>query len=158
MGCEHTPYDVLLDEYEVGMTVGDYDPLFSGLKARLVPLLAKIMESGTEIPRLPEDMVFPADAKKSSATKLVEQWALILKPVEWIGRHTHSVQDFALNTRFTTRFDEKDPFSCLYAVMHESGHGVYEQGLPREHSFSPVGGAVSLGVHESQSSLGKSNR
>ena len=30
--------------------------------------------------------------------------------------------------------------------MHESGHGVYEQGLPREHSFSPVGTAVSLGV------------
>ena len=40
---------------------------------------------------------------------------------------------------------------ALYAVMHESGHGVYEQGLPREHSFSPVGTAVSLGVHESQS-------
>ena len=39
LGCQHTPYDVLLDEYEVGMTVGDYDPLFSGLKDRLVPLL-----------------------------------------------------------------------------------------------------------------------
>ena len=46
LGCEHTPYDVLLDEYEVGMTVMDYDPLFSGLKERLVPLLTRIMESG----------------------------------------------------------------------------------------------------------------
>ena len=35
--------------------------------------------------------------------------------------------------------------------MHESGHGLYEQGLPRDYSFSPVGGAISLGVHESQS-------
>ena len=57
------------------------------------------------------------------------------------------------DTRFTTRFDEKDPFSCLYAVMHETGHALYEQGLAREFSFTPRGQAVSLGVHESQSRL-----
>ena len=39
------------------------------------------------------------------------------------------------DTRFTTRFDEKDPFSCLYAVMHETGHALYEQGLHPEHSL-----------------------
>jgi carboxypeptidase Taq len=55
------------------------------------------------------------------------------------------------DTRFTTRFDELDPFSCLYAVMHETGHALYEQGLSNEHSMTPRGGAVSLGVHESQS-------
>jgi carboxypeptidase Taq len=55
------------------------------------------------------------------------------------------------DTRFTTRFDEQDPFSCLYAVMHETGHALYEQGLDANHSFTPRGDAVSLGVHESQS-------
>ena len=103
-----------------------------------MPLLAKIMESETEIPRLPEDMVFPADGKKSSATKLVAMGFDFEA-----GRMDRSTHPFCAglwpdDTRFTTRFDEKDPFSCLYAVMHESGHGVYEQGLPREHSFSPV--------------------
>ena len=43
------------------------------------------------------------------------------------------------DTRFTTRFDEKDPFSCLYAVMHETGHALYEQGLDATHSFTPRG-------------------
>ncbi|MEL0100710.1 MAG: carboxypeptidase M32, partial [Euryarchaeota archaeon] len=58
LGCEDTPYDVLLDEYEVGMKVSDYDPLFSELKERLVPLLSKIMQSGVDIPRLPEKLIF----------------------------------------------------------------------------------------------------
>ena len=152
LGCEHTPYDVLLDEYEVGMTVEDYDPLFSGLKARLVPLLSRIMESDVTIPRLPSDMVFPADGQELFCNKVSKAMGFDFEA----GRMDRSTHPFCAglwpgDTRFTTRFDEKDPFSCLYAVMHESGHGLYEQGLPREHSYSPVGTAISLGVHESQS-------
>ena len=152
LGSESTPYDVLLDEYEVGMTVADYDPLFAGLKERLVPLLSKIMESGTEIPRLPEDMTFPIDSQEMFCKQVSKAMGFDFEA----GRMDRSTHPFCAglwpdDTRFTTRFDEKDPFSCLYAVMHESGHGLYEQGLPREHSYSPVGMAVSLGVHESQS-------
>ena len=131
LGCEHTPYDVLLDEYEVGMTVEDYAPLFSGLKERLVPLLNKIMESDVEIPRLPEEMVFPADAQEMFCNKVSNAMGFDFEA----GRMDRSTHPFCAglwpgDTRFTTRFDEKDPFSCLYAVMHESGHGLYEQGLP----------------------------
>jgi len=152
LGSESTPYDVLLDEYEVGMTVADYDPLFAGLKERLVPLLSKIMESGTEIPRLPEDMIFPIESQEMFCNQVSKAMGFDFEA----GRMDRSTHPFCAglwpdDTRFTTRFDEKDPFSCLYAVMHESGHGLYEQGLPREHSYSPVGMAVSLGVHESQS-------
>ena len=152
LGCEHTPYDVLLDEYEVGMTVEDYDPLFSGLKDRLVPLLSKIMNSDVEIPRLPETMTFPIDAQEEFCNRVSKAMGFDFEA----GRMDRSTHPFCAglwpdDTRFTTRFDEKDPFSCLYAVMHESGHGLYEQGLPREYSYSPVGMAVSLGVHESQS-------
>mgnify|MGYP001977142042 FL=1 len=152
LGCEHTPYDVLLDEYEIGMTVEDYDPLFAGLKSRLVPLLSKIMQSDVVIPRLPEEMTFPADAQEAFCNKVSKAMGFDFEA----GRMDRSTHPFCAglwpdDTRFTTRFDEKDPFSCLYAVMHESGHGLYEQGLPRDHSFSPVGAAISLGVHESQS-------
>ncbi len=152
LGCDTTPYDVLLDEYEVGMTVEDYDPLFSGLKQRLVPLLAKIMDSNIEIPRLPEDMTFHVDGQEEFCKKVSNAMGFDFDA----GRMDRSTHPFCAglwpeDTRFTTRFDEKDPFSCLYAVMHESGHGLYEQGLPRDHSYSPVGMAVSLGVHESQS-------
>ena len=57
------------------------------------------------------------------------------------------------DVRFTTRYDEEYPFGCLYGVMHETGHGTYEQGLLEEHEGTPMGQAVSLGVHESQSRM-----
>ena len=67
--------------------------------------------------------------------------------------HPFSAGIWPGDTRFTTRYDELDPFSCLYAVMHETGHALYEQGLDEDHRFTPRGDAVSLGVHESQSRL-----
>ena len=57
------------------------------------------------------------------------------------------------DTRLTTRYDEGDFLSSLFGVLHEAGHGLYEQGLERGRRGEPVGAAVSLGVHESQSRL-----
>ena len=153
-GVSSTRYDVLLDEYESGMTVDDYDPLFAGLKERLVPLLEKIMEAKkvNPDPNLPEGAVFPVD----SQTKFCEMVSRAMGFDFDAGRMDASTHPFSAglwpgDTRFTTRFDEQDPFSCLYAVMHETGHALYEQGLDFNHSFTPRGDAVSLGVHESQS-------
>ena len=157
-GVSSTRYDVLLDEYEFGMTVADYDPLFTGLKERLVPLLEKIMEAKkvNPDPNLPEGAVFPVD----SQTKFCEMVSRAMGFDFDAGRMDASTHPFSAglwpgDTRFTTRFDEQDPFSCLYAVMHETGHALYEQGLDFNHSFTPRGDAVSLGVHESQSRFGK---
>ena len=153
-GIETTPYDVLLDEFEVGMTVNDYDPLFDGLKQRLVPLLQKIMKAKevTPDPVLPEDMTFSVEGQTEFCTKVSNAMGFDFEGGRMdISTHPFSAGLWPGDTRFTTRFDEKDPFSCLYAVMHETGHALYEQGLSREHSFTPRGDAVSLGVHESQS-------
>ena len=154
LGIQSTPYDVLLDEYEVGMTVKDYDPLFAGLKARLVPLLQAITEAQerSEDPVMPEDMRFPIEAQKAFCEAVSSNMGFDFEA----GRMDASTHPFSAglwpgDTRFTTRFDERDPFSCLYAVMHETGHALYEQGLDHEHRYTPRGAAVSLGVHESQS-------
>jgi len=154
LGVTSTPYDVLLDEYEVGMTVDDYDPLFAGLKARLVPLLQAITtaQSSTPDPILPEGLRFSVDAQKAFCKAVSANMGFDFDA----GRMDASTHPFSAglwpgDTRFTTRFDEADPFSCLYAVMHETGHALYEQGLDHDHRFTPRGGAVSLGVHESQS-------
>jgi carboxypeptidase Taq len=48
---------------------------------------------------------------------------------------------------------ETDFTSSLFGVMHEAGHGMYEQGLPADDFGLPSGSAVSLGIHESQSRL-----
>ena len=51
----------------------------------------------------------------------------------------------------TTRYDVNDPLSSFFSVLHETGHGLYGQGLLMEHIYTPRGRSVSLGVHESQS-------
>lgn len=154
LGVQTTPYDVLLDDYEMGMTVDDYDPLFLGLKSRLVSLLNEITNSKVDLPKLPPEIVFSTDKQEKFCSKVSSKMGFDFEA----GRMDQSTHPFCAglwpnDTRFTTRFDETDPFSCLYAVMHESGHGLYEQGLPKEHSFSPRGESVSLGIHESQSRL-----
>ncbi len=153
-GIETTRYDVLLDEYEFGMKVSDYDPLFAGLKSRLVPLLQSIMEAKkiNPDPTLPNNVTFPVEAQTEFCKLVSNAMGFDFEA----GRMDASTHPFSAglwpgDTRFTTRFDEQDPFSCLYAVMHETGHALYEQGLDANHSFTPRGDAVSLGVHESQS-------
>jgi carboxypeptidase Taq len=153
-GGQDNPYDMLLDEYEVGMKVSDYDPLFAGLRSRLVPLLQKIttaQETNSD-PVLPDGLRFPIEAQTDFCIKVSKAMGFDFDA----GRMDASTHPFSAglwpgDTRFTTRFDELDPFSCLYAVMHESGHALYEQGLSKEFSLTPRGAAVSLGVHESQS-------
>lgn len=153
-GGQENPYDVLLDEYEVGMKVTDYDPLFEGLRARLVPLLNKITTAQITNPDpvLPEELRFSIDGQTEFCTNVSKAMGFDFEA----GRMDASTHPFSAglwpgDTRFTTRFDERDPFSCLYAVMHETGHALYEQGLSKEFSLTPRGAAVSLGVHESQS-------
>ena len=153
-GYEGTPYDALLDEYEFGMKVEDYDPLFAELKQRIVPLLQSIIEAkkNQEKLEMPEDLLFSIENQTAFCSDVSQRMGFDFSA----GRMDASTHPFSSglwkgDTRFTTRFDEHDPFSCLYAVMHETGHALYEQGLPHEYAFAPRGQAVSLGVHESQS-------
>jgi len=57
------------------------------------------------------------------------------------------------DVRLTTRYDENDFASSLFGVLHEAGHGLYEQGLSATEAHLPSGESVSLGIHESQSRL-----
>ncbi|MFX8102730.1 carboxypeptidase M32, partial [Acinetobacter baumannii] len=51
----------------------------------------------------------------------------------------------------TTRYREDSFLPALMGTIHETGHGRYEQGLPRELLGQPVARARSMGLHESQS-------
>src|SRR5262249_474885 len=55
--------------------------------------------------------------------------------------------------RLTTRYNERDFTRSLYGILHEAGHGLYDQGLSADDHGTPMGNAVSLGIHESQSRL-----
>ena len=154
LGHEGPTYDALLDEYEIGSTMAGYDPMFAELKAHLVPLLARITEAAAtrDLPSLPAGARFPVSDQIAFCERVSQAMGFDFEA----GRMDASAHPFSAgiwpgDTRFTTRFDEEDPFSCLYAVMHETGHALYEQGLPEAFQRTPRGEAISLGVHESQS-------
>ncbi|MGA2500089.1 MAG: carboxypeptidase M32, partial [Tepidisphaeraceae bacterium] len=97
---------------------------------------------------------YPADAQNAFAREAAKQIGFDFDA----GRLDVSVHPFNTgigpgDCRMTTRYDEHYFGDAFFGVLHESGHGLYEQGLPREHWGSPLGQAISLGIHESQSRM-----
>ena len=155
LGYEELRYDALLDLYESGLNVSRVDPLFAGLRENVAPLIKAVVEQGKH-PNI--------GFVENNTWKQTGQEALSQKVSECIGfnfeagRRDASTHPFCGgpnpdDVRWTTRYSETDPFGSLYGSMHETGHGLYEQGRPRNFDFQPVGHANGLGVHESQSRL-----
>lgn len=149
-GYQKEPYDALLDIYEPGMTAVQLEPMFAGLRKEIVPLVKAISESGREAPVMPGP--FDLKAQEALGRYLTKAIGFDMDA----GRLDASAHPFTsgLNpgdVRFTTRYNDDEPFMALYATLHEAGHGMYEQGLLEEHFTTPMGTAVSLGIHESQS-------
>jgi carboxypeptidase Taq len=146
-----TLYDALLDDYEPGATEAGLAAMFGRLRPRLTALRERIAGSGQDVPRLSGS--FPAAAQLALAREV----ATVLGYDWQAGRLDLVVHPFVAGTlgdvRITARIDEADPFCCLSAVAHETGHAIYEQGLDPALAWQPAGASVSMGVHESQSRL-----
>lgn len=147
-------YDALLDEYETGATAARLDELFAGLRADLVPLLRAVATSGVSVDESAARGTFPVDAQRGLGLEVTAAMGFDFDA----GRLDASAHPFcsSLNdrdVRLTWRWDETDFRPALLGMMHEAGHGLYEQGLPQQWRRTPLGSAVSLGVHESQSRL-----
>lgn len=146
------PYDALLDDYEPGMTAAELKQVFSPLRDELVKLLADIQNSS----RRPDTKILSRHYPKSSQIKMVEAASRAIGFDFEAGSISESAHPFCSgfgpgDCRLTTRYNEQQIGSAFFGVMHESGHGIYEQGLPGESFGLGVGQATSLGIHESQS-------
>jgi len=146
-------YDLLLDTYERGATVARVGEVLDDLRARLVPLV----EEATSRERFNLDRLdgrYPVEKQAAFNREVAESLGFDFGA----GRIDTAVHPFCSgmapeDTRLTTRYDESNFLSSLFGVLHEAGHGLYEQGLPKDWYGQPAGGSVSLGVHESQSRL-----
>jgi carboxypeptidase Taq len=153
-GYNDTPYDALIEDYERGTSTADVAKLFEELKPQLREIgLAAARRSES----VPGDMLsahYPEVEQRDFNEKVARAFGFDFEA----GRIDTAVHPFCSglapgDTRLTTRYDEQDFCSSLYGVLHETGHGLYEQGLLPEHHGTPAGNAVSLGIHESQSRL-----
>lgn len=158
-----SPYDYCLDLYEPGMTAAQLDPLFARLKEPLTELLRKIVASNKQADQefLQSMDLFSGQFSLETQARLARRFSEEIGFSYESGRLDKSTHPFTSgissphDVRLTARFLEKDVTSGIKAVLHEAGHGLYEQGLSAElASFgSPAATARSLGLHESQSLL-----
>jgi carboxypeptidase Taq len=147
-------YDALLDEFEPGETAANLRKTFEGLRGPLVELIGKVVDSGRKAPL----EILERDYSPEMQHKLARSAAGAIGFDFEAGRLDVSLHPFCTglgpgDTRMTTRYDPKYFGDAFFGVLHESGHALYEQGLPREHFGTPLGEAISLGIHESQSRM-----
>lgn len=148
------PYDALLDGYEPGGRAADIDPIFADLAAFLPAFIA---EAGEETKRRGKGVrpkgSFPGAKQKAFAEKLMARLGFDFAHGRLDTSHHPFCGGVPDDVRITTRYDESDFVSGLMAVLHETGHALYEQGLPAAWRNQPVGDARGMSMHESQSLL-----
>ncbi len=154
----HRPvYDVLIDEFEVGMTMARLDGVFAELKATLVPLIARVRarlaQGGLADTAWLQSPVSP-ERQREVGESMVRAMAFDFDR----GRLDTSVHPFCGgagtdDVRITTRYKETAFLGSLSGMIHETGHALYEQGRDRQLGDQPVSRARSMGIHESQSLL-----
>ena len=147
-------YDVLLDEYEPGMTSADVEAIFGPLAESLSELVREVAGSGTTVDTAPLAGPYPVPGQRELSRRAAAAIGFDFEA----GRIDETAHPFCSgfgpgDCRLTTRYDETFLSQGLYGTLHEAGHGMYEQGLPRDHYGTCRGESASLGVHESQSRM-----
>jgi len=147
-------YDALLDRFEPGETSRNLKRVFGALRDELAPLVAAIVDSG----KAPDASILIRDYPISEQASFVIAAAGAIGFDFERGRLDETVHPFCSgigpgDTRITTRYDRNQFAQAFFGTLHEAGHGLYDQGLDAAHFGTPMGDAVSLGIHESQSRM-----
>jgi len=143
-------YDAMLEDYEPGTSAAEISAIFDAMRPRLVALRAAVLDKP-----MPGGVsgAFEPQKQMKLARKLARTFGYDLQR----GRLDKAVHPFSsgsgADVRITTRTSSEDPFNCIYSTIHEVGHACYEQGIDDTYALTPLGGGVSMGVHESQSRI-----
>jgi carboxypeptidase Taq len=148
------PWDALAEDYEPGCTAKQVEAVFTPLRKRLQALLDALLGSRTRPSNAFNEFAIPIPRQEQFVTFVAAQIGFDFNR----GRLDRSTHPFCGGShcgdvRLTTHYTETCVNDALGSTMHECGHGIYEQGLLEQHIGTPMGDAVSLGIHESQSRL-----
>jgi len=156
-GYEQHPYNALLDQFERGATVSLLDNAFNQVREPLKDLLTRIQE------RPPVDdsflhRTYPKQKQWDFGMEVIRQLGFDFEAGRQdISEHPFTTSFNKNDVRITTRIDEQDFANMTWSCIHETGHALYEQGLPEEYYGLPLGEYASLSIHESQSRLWENN-
>ena len=146
-------YDAMLDVYEPGMTSAQLDSLFAELKAFLPGFIDEVLEHQKQRPVASVGDNFPVDKQKELGISIMGTLGFDFDHGRLDVSHHPFCGGVPDDVRITTRYCDDNFVQSLMGVIHETGHAMYEQGLPKQWRGQPVGTALSAGTHESQSLL-----
>ena len=153
LGYDEHPYDALLSQYERGMTTAQVKSIFDAHRPKLVDLIAQVGDA-QQVDDSMLKLNFDRDTQREFALWAVKSFGFDFER----GGQAEAVHPFCTNfsvndVRITTRFNDNWLNPALFGMMHEAGHGMYEQGIGQNLEGTPLAGGTSLGVHESQSRM-----
>ncbi|MBE0548724.1 MAG: carboxypeptidase M32 [Rubrivivax sp.] len=144
-------YDALMDRYEPGMTSAQLDRVFGEVRQWLPGLIQRVIDKQSREAVIDPVGPFPQAAQQTLCRQVIGMLGFDFEA----GRLDVSTHPFCggvpEDVRMTTRFREEDFLGSLMGTVHETGHGRYEQNLPRDLLGQPVAEARSMALHESQS-------
>jgi carboxypeptidase Taq len=144
-------YDALMDRYEPGMTSATLDRVFGEVRQWLPGLIQQVREGQAAEALIAPVGPFPVVAQRALCEQVIRMLGFDFEG----GRLDVSTHPFCggvpEDVRMTTRFREDNFLGSLMGTIHETGHGRYEQNLPRTLLGQPVAHARSMALHESQS-------
>jgi carboxypeptidase Taq len=147
-----SPYDALMDGFQRGIGAADVGPVFARYEAFLQRALpeAEARQAARPAPVRPTGP-FPAATQEALCRRLSARAGLDYDHAR-LDRSAHPFSGGTpTDVRITTRYDEADFTQSLLGVLHETGHALYERGLPAAFARQPVGEAAGMAAHESQS-------
>jgi carboxypeptidase Taq len=146
-----TPYDALIDTYDPDRKTSEIRSVFNNIKNAIPILMNQVIDKQSSQRILPITNGVSKDKQKLIALRLME----IIGFDSTMGRLDESTHPFCRGTpydvRLTNRYDEHNFLAGIMGIIHETGHGLYEQALPRKYKNQPVGKAKGMAIHESQS-------
>lgn len=154
IGYTASPYDALLDDYEPDAKTHEVAAILEGLRRELVPLVQSITSSPRQPPTEIVRRKYPKAAQESFGKEAAAQIGFDFHAGRLdVTHHPFCSGMGPHDCRITTRYDEQFFPSAFFGILHEAGHGMYDQGLRADLYGLPPGTYLSLGIHESQSRM-----
>lgn len=149
------PYDALMEQYDPGNRAADIAPVFATLKEFLKGFVPEALEHQAKRlakrPLKPLNAPFPIERQRKLGLAMMEAVGFDMEHGRLDVSHHPFCGGVPSDVRITTRYSTSDFISALMGVLHETGHALYEQGLPKHWSHWPLGHARGMAIHESQS-------
>jgi len=144
-------YDVLLDTYDPGRKTSEIQAVYKVLKEALPELIATVCDQQASEKITPLPAPIPVAIQREIGLYIIEKMGFDLQK----GRLDASTHPFCMgaptDVRLTTRYNEACFTTGIFGIIHEAGHGLYQQNLPQEYMYQPVGQDSGMSFHESQS-------